>query len=101
MFQGVSTDKASPGNGMLIQRMLDANMHLSRRGGGGKGGQAPAPPRRMFLDMQAINEQELGTGGAWRGYALLPCGLVFMVVDSAASALSLHPKWFGQNRLMT
>lgn len=65
ILRGVSTRRDSDGNAALITRFLTANMPLKRP---------------IFLDMQAINEREIGVGGSYRGFTLVPHGLTYRVL---------------------
>lgn len=50
---------------MLITRFLAANMPLGRP---------------IFLDMQAVDEREIGAAGVYRGFSLVPHGLTYRVL---------------------
>jgi hypothetical protein len=64
-FLGVSTDRMSEGNSILIDRFFAANA---------------AANGTMYIVMQAINEMEIGNGGIWRDkYALIPWGTLYRV----------------------
>ena len=34
----------------------------------------------IYIDMQAISEREIGSGGLWRDYLLISWGLVYRVI---------------------
>lgn len=94
-FAGVSTDRKSEGNAMLILRFLQANkIHkenfkvtneyidqynktfinmpiLQSNNKNFPGG--------VYLDFQAVNEAEIGTNGFWRGFSLIPWGNVYRI----------------------
>ncbi len=64
-FPGVSTDRMSEGNAILIDRFLASNA---------------AANGSVYIVMQAINEMEIGDGGIWRDrYALIPWGTLYQV----------------------
>eukprot|EP00638_Chattonella_subsalsa_P003242 CAMPEP_0117762330 /NCGR_PEP_ID=MMETSP0947-20121206/17866_1 /TAXON_ID=44440 /ORGANISM="Chattonella subsalsa, Strain CCMP2191" /LENGTH=786 /DNA_ID=CAMNT_0005583601 /DNA_START=72 /DNA_END=2429 /DNA_ORIENTATION=+ len=64
-FEGISTNRFSHGNTVLIYRFLDLNID-----------QFPA----VFIDMQSINEAELEVGGLWNGgFHLVPSGNLYRV----------------------
>ncbi|CAN0290455.1 unnamed protein product [Discosporangium mesarthrocarpum] len=88
VLRGVSTRRDSEGNAVLITRLLDANL---RKGGGN---------RPVFLDMQAVDESEIGPGGSYRGYTLLPWGLVYRVLPGmdTAETEAWHDESLGQLR---
>lgn len=65
ILSGVSTRRESEGNAALVGRFLAANLPLGRA---------------IFLDMQAVNEREIGTVGEWRGFSLVPHGLTYRVL---------------------
>lgn len=65
ILPGVSTRRDSEGNAALVGRFLAANLPLGRP---------------IFLDMQAIDETEIGTVGEWRGFSLVPHGLTYRVL---------------------
>lgn len=64
-FHGVSTDRMSEGNAILIDTFLASNA---------------AANGTVYIVMQAINEMEIGDGGIWRDkYALIPWGTLYQV----------------------
>ena len=65
ILPGVSTRRDSAGNAALVTRFIAANI---QRG------------RPIFLDMQAVDESEIGDGGAYRGFNLIPHGLTYRVL---------------------
>ena len=65
ILRGVSTKRNSEGNAVLITRFLAANLPLGRP---------------IFLDMQAVNEREIGSAGAYRDFTLIPHGLTYRVL---------------------
>ena len=66
ILPGVSTNKWHQGNTKLLSRFFDGN--IERFPGG------------VFVDMQGINDAEIGVGGEWHGFLLVPHGLVYRVV---------------------
>lgn len=73
ILPGVSTSRKSEQNAQLVSRFLNANLKDGSRT------KTPSQGRRSYvhLDMQAINDVEIGSGGAWRDFTLVPWGLVF------------------------
>ncbi|CAM9812280.1 unnamed protein product [Scytosiphon promiscuus] len=65
ILRGVNTRRNSEGNAVLITRFLAANL---QRG------------RPIFLDMQAVDESEIGSAGLYRGFSLVPHGLTYLVL---------------------
>lgn len=65
ILPGVSTRRDSAGNAALVTRFLAANI---RRG------------RPLFLDMQAVDERQIGDGGSYHGFSLVPHGLAYRVL---------------------
>lgn len=65
ILEGVSTRRDSEGNAALVTRFLAANIQLGRP---------------MFLDMQAVDERDISAAGSYRGFSLVPYGLVYRVV---------------------
>lgn len=79
-FNGVSTDRTSQGNTILVRRFLQANnadiitpqnkaKNLLVSGG-------------IYLDMQSVNEPDIGDCGQWHGLTLLPYGTLYKVYGS-------------------
>lgn len=65
ILRGVNTRRNSEGNAALVTRFLAANL---QRG------------RPIFLDMQAVDESEIGAAGLYRGFSLVPHGLTYHVL---------------------
>ncbi|CAM9392905.1 unnamed protein product, partial [Ectocarpus sp. 12 AP-2014] len=65
ILRGVSTRRESEGNAALVSRFLAANLPQGRQ---------------IFLDMQAVDEREIGAVGFYRGFSLVPHGLVYRVL---------------------
>ncbi|CAM9766485.1 unnamed protein product [Ectocarpus fasciculatus] len=65
ILRGVSTKRESEGNAALVTRFLAANLPQERQ---------------IFLDMQAVDEREIGAVGFYRGFSLVPHGLVYRVL---------------------
>ncbi|GMH70275.1 hypothetical protein TrRE_jg10714, partial [Triparma retinervis] len=65
ILPNVSTGRYEEGNKVLLSRFFEANI--------GKYGD------NMFVDMQAISDDDLQPGGLWRGFLLVPHGLVYRV----------------------
>ena len=65
ILPNVSTGRYDEGNKVLLSRFFEANI--------GKYGD------NMFVDMQAISDDDLQPGGIWRGFLLVPHGLVYRV----------------------
>ena len=72
---GVSTNKFEEGNAVLISNFLIANLNSGNHKGG------------VFVDMQAINDAEIESAGAWRHFTLIPHGLVYRVVPRVSDVL--------------
>lgn len=79
ILRGVSTRRDSEGNAALITRFLAANL--------GRG-------RPIFLDMQAVDESEIGPAGSYRGFSLVPHGLTYWVAPK--SSLPDSERWHGK-----
>lgn len=77
-FEGVSTSRLSQGNARLITQFLNAN--LRKQGRVKNSLMRSSGMRPIFLDMQAVNEAEIGSMGEWRGFILVPYGLEYLVV---------------------
>jgi len=63
---GVSTNKNEEGNAVLLSNFMGANLNKFKGG--------------VYLDMQGVNDAEIGTAGVWRHFALVPHGLVYRIV---------------------
>ena len=67
MRPGVSTDRRSEGNRELVRSVLKANYQ--------------EPYDHIFLDLNAVNDKEIGDGGRYHdNFFLIPHGLVYRVV---------------------
>lgn len=92
-FRGVSTDRASEGNAQLVGRFLAANGVLD-------GGVLDSIAGGVYLDMQAVNEVEIGAFGRWRGFVLQPWGTLYKVLGGALAsdehAATLHASSYEQ-----
>lgn len=81
-FPGVATGRMSEGNAQLIMRLLAANgvQHdISYPTDDMRRFANQRFPGGVYLDMQAINEGEIGNAGEWRGYTLMPWGTQYRV----------------------
>ena len=93
-FPGVSTNRMEEGNAVLIRNFLVANGAEKLGlvpGTGDKGNPGPGLPSSsqpspslpfpggIYIDMQSINDAELGAAGQWRGLTLIPWGSVYRV----------------------
>lgn len=76
ILSGVSTRRGSESNAALITRFLAANLPLGRP---------------IFLDMQAVDEREIGAAGVYRDFSLVPHGLVYRVLPKMT--LQQTEKW--------
>jgi len=89
-FKGVSTDRTTQGNTLLVRRFLQANnadsispqkvaKNLLLSGG-------------IYLDMQSVNEPDIGDCGLWHGLTLLPYGTLYKVYGHLQNneTVSLH-----------
>ena len=65
ILPGVSTSRYDEGNKLLLSRFFEANIDSYEN--------------NMFVDMQAISDNDLKPGGVWRGFMLIPHGLVYRV----------------------
>ena len=95
-FPGVSTNRVEEGNAVLIRSFLAANgaeqlgpVSVSEGGVPTAGPGPDTPPTRslpypggIYIDMQAINDAELGAAGQWRGLTLIPWGTVYRVLGN-------------------
>ena len=79
MFQGVSTQRMTVENAYLIERFLSANIDHVNKDKPVKLNTIWGNKRPIFLDMQAINDLHIDTGGTWRNFTLIPWGLVYLV----------------------
>ncbi|GMH58119.1 hypothetical protein TL16_g02541 [Triparma laevis f. inornata] len=78
----VSTNRFSEGNKQLLERFFEANHEKY--------------PKNMYVDMQGISDVDLQPGGIWRGWLLIPHGLVYRVEKPNANALNEVPSYFGE-----
>jgi len=67
ILEGVSTDRTTKDNGILISRFLKANL---------KSGDFPGG---VYVEMQSIDESEIQPRGVYRGLTVVPWGLVYRV----------------------
>jgi hypothetical protein len=100
-FNGISTDRYSEGNAILIHSFVRQNQKFvamdvldpissegaSDTNGGGGGGGADRMDRTntdraggIYLDMQAVNDAEVESGNQWRGLTLVPWGTHYRVM---------------------
>jgi hypothetical protein len=63
-FREISTSRTSEGNALLVSQFLDLNID-----------NFPA----ILIDMQSINDAEIGIAGQWRGFTLIPFGSLYKV----------------------
>lgn len=93
-FAGVSTDRHTEGNARLITNFLSANLRKADVvNKPKKRKESVADMKRLiFLDMQSVNEGEIGSLGSWRGYTLLPFGLQYLVLPSPPSDNATYSK---------
>ena len=117
-FKGVSTDRSTEGNAVLVRDMLRVNgadyivapfeptdhkeensLNLKKKSKKSKKGEGESTgvrnnryPGGIFLDMQAVNEVEIVDGGAWRGLMLMPWGTLYRVLKAVpvSEAHTLH-----------
>jgi len=75
ILPGVSTDRYSEGNKVLLERFFEANIEKFGT--------------NMFVDMQAISDGDLQPGGVWRGFLMVPHGLVYRVKALPPGATNL------------
>ncbi len=93
-FPGITTNRLEEGNAILVRNMLTANGVESHRPTS-----VFAKKRRpdkgfaggIYLDMQAVNEVEIGDVGEWRGLTLLPWGLTFRVLGKLENIHEIEP----------
>lgn len=76
----VSTSRLDPNNAVLVSRFCDAN--LKTLVGSSAVRQKASSLKRdfLYLDMQAINERLIESGGMWGDFLLVSWGLVYKVV---------------------
>ena len=96
-FNGISTDRYSEGNAILIHSFVRQNQQLvamdvldpmsmddasNTNGSGGGGADRTNTDRAggIYLDMQAVNDGEVESGNQWRGLTLVPWGTHYRVM---------------------
>ncbi|CAM9708487.1 unnamed protein product, partial [Ectocarpus fasciculatus] len=72
ILPSVSTSKLDPNNAALVARFCRANLNMHDAKGSGN-------RNHLFLDMQAVNEREILSGGIWSDFLLISWGLVYKV----------------------
>lgn len=80
LFPGVSTQRQSKGNAKLVQSVLLANGALTHTTTARSPVAKTAFSGGLYLDMQAINDADLGDGHVWRGLTLVPWGTLYRVL---------------------
>ena len=80
ILPGVSTSRFSEGNKVLLERFFEANHQKY--------------PKNMFVDMQGISDSDIQPGGIWRGWLMIPHGLVYRVEKPTANVLNELPNYF-------
>ena len=90
LFPGVSTHKRDPGNARLIEEFLVANWrHFGGQQGGGRDGGGKKGKKGgsgIFVDMQSVDDPQIGSRGAWRSaFDLIPHGPLYRVQPRAPS----------------
>lgn len=78
-FNGVSTNRASEGNAMLVHKFLSLNLK-SFMTSSSTTTTTMQSDSRLFIDMQSVNDVEIGSGGQWRGFTLIPYGYLYKVM---------------------
>ena len=73
----VSTQRSSEENAKLISRFIAANLK-PKFNAASKLNQSHHTS--IFIDMQSINDVEIGSGGNWREFTLINWGLLYKVV---------------------
>jgi hypothetical protein len=73
----VSTQRSSEENAKLISRFIAANLKPKFNSSSKHNNSLRAS---IFVDMQSINDVEIGSGGNWRDFTLVNWGLVYRVV---------------------
>ncbi|KAJ1412181.1 hypothetical protein B484DRAFT_422918 [Ochromonadaceae sp. CCMP2298] len=103
-FPGVSTDRFSEGNAQVVLRLLAANgfqqeIYIPSQAHGSQSTHSqlapllsahPTFPGGVYLDMQSINEEEIGTAGRWRGYTLISWGTQYRVLGALNMSQIAH-----------
>ena len=79
MFKGVSTQRMTTENAYLVDRFLTANINYVNEDTPNRIPTIWGTKRPIFLDMQAINDLHIETGGTWRNFTLIPWGMVYLV----------------------
>jgi len=96
-FPGVSTNRTSEGNALLVVSFLRANnVHrevirtvdfnfddFNRQKVPNITTSNTVFPGGVYLDFQSVNEAEIGTYGQWRGFFLIPWGTVYRVFSGS------------------
>ena len=85
-YPGISTNRLEEGNAVLVRNMLIANgieFHTPENASFTSNKNLKFDsrfPGGIYLDMQSVNEVEIGDIGQWRGLTLLPYGLTYRVL---------------------
>ena len=113
-FPGVSTARHSEGNAHLVRSVLLANGVMSHTAHSleieagrasaqvDRGSDWTAFPGGIYMDMQAINDVEIGDGHVWRGLTLAPWGTLYRVFTAMPleATAELHSASLAQLRLL-
>ena len=102
LLPGVSTQRQSEGNGQLVHSVLLANGVLAHTTTRSPMPKKTAFPGGLYLDMQAINDAELGDGHVWHGLTLVPWGTLYRVLGpmSLEATAAHHPASLKQLALL-
>ena len=74
-FEGISTNKRSQGNAYLVHTFVMKN--IDNFSG-------------VYLDMQSINDAEIGDKGHWHGLTLIPFGSLYKVSKEPIKSIKHH-----------
>jgi hypothetical protein len=74
-FPGIATDRMSEGNAHQIMLFIRNNIEYVMAN------ENSVLSKGIFLDMQSLNESQIGDGNQWRGYTLLPWGTHYRVLQ--------------------
>ena len=74
-FEGISTDRKSQGNAYFVHTFIVKNLEKFNA---------------IYLDMQSINDAELGDKGLWHGLTLIPFGSLYRVVKTPPKSMKHH-----------
>ena len=74
-YEGISTDRKSQSNAYFVHTFVTKNLD-----------RFPA----VFIDMQSINDVEIGDKGLWHGLTLVPLGSLYRVMRTPPKSIKHH-----------